>query len=88
MGGLCNVLHISVLIIFSMKVIVRFSGTKIMVPCGAGDISVGELTGMAVSRYKRALEKDVAAGAVSAQDYCVSVHSLRYWSDLILLAEP
>ena len=61
-----------------MKVTLSFNGTKIVVPCGAGDISVRELTGLAVSRYKRAIGKHVAAGAVSAQDYWVSVHSLRY----------
>ena len=62
-----------------MKVTLSFNGTKIVVPCGAGDISVRELTGLAVSRYKRAIGKHVAAGAVSAQDYWVSVHSLRYF---------
>ena len=61
-----------------MKVTLSFNGTKIVVPCGAGDISVRELTGLAVSRYKRAIGKHVAAGAVSPQDYWVSVHSLRY----------
>ena len=61
-----------------MKVTLSFNGTKIVVPCGAGDISVRELTGQAVSRYKRAIGKHVATGAVSDQDYWVSVHSLRY----------
>ena len=68
------------MLFFRMKfrLIVSFNGTKIMVPCGAGDISVGELIGLAVSRYKRAIGKHVAAGAVSAQDYRISVHSLKY----------
>ena len=65
--------------IVKMKVTLSFNGTKIVVPCGAGDISVRELTGQAVSRYKRAIGKHVATGAVSDQDYWVSVHSLRYF---------
>ena len=60
-----------------MKLLVCFEGTKVMVPCGAGDITVRELTGQAVARYERAIGKHVATGAVSAQDDSVSVHSLR-----------
>jgi len=39
----------------SMKVTINFRGTKIVVPCGEGDISVRELTSIASARYKKAL---------------------------------
>lgn len=37
-----------------MKVTVSFNGTKIVVPCGKGQISVRELTQLAATRYKKA----------------------------------
>ncbi len=54
-----------------MKVTLSFNGTKIVVPCGDGDISVRELTNLAVSRYKKAI------GRHTTPDYWVSVHSLK-----------
>lgn len=52
-----------------MKVTISFNGTKIVVPCGEGDISVQELTDLAATRYKKAIGKTNA--------YWVSVHSLK-----------
>ncbi len=40
-----------------MKVTVNFNGTKIVVPCGDGDITVRELTALAGTRYKKAIGK-------------------------------
>ena len=53
-----------------LKLLVNFKGTRVMVPCG-GEVSVKELSGLAVSRYKRAIEAD------GAQDHRVTVLSLR-----------
>lgn len=52
-----------------MKVTISFNGTKIVVPCGDGDISVRELTSLAATRYKKAIGKP--------NHYWVSVASLK-----------
>ncbi|CAB4054019.1 PARD3 [Lepeophtheirus salmonis] len=59
-----------------MKVTISFSGTKIVVPCGEGDISVRELTALATTRYKKAIGKP--------GDYWVSVSSLKSYEGGIL----
>ena len=40
-----------------MKVTISFDGTKIVVPCGVGDITVREMTSLATTRYKKAIGK-------------------------------
>jgi len=40
-----------------MKVTISFDGTKIVVPCGDGDITVRELINLAVTRYKKVIGK-------------------------------
>ena len=40
-----------------MKVTISFNGTKIVVPCADGEISVREVTTLAATRYKKANEK-------------------------------
>ena len=52
-----------------MKVTISFNGTKIVVPCGDGDITVRELTNLALVRYKKAIGKPGS--------YWVSVSSLK-----------
>ena len=52
-----------------MKVTISFNGTKIVVPCGDGEISVREVTTLAATRYKKAIGKTNA--------YWVSVASLK-----------
>ena len=52
-----------------MKVTISFNGTKIVVPCGDGEISVREVTSLAATRYKKAIGKTNA--------YWVSVASLK-----------
>eukprot|EP00095_Tigriopus_kingsejongensis_P000410 snap_masked-scaffold19_size710362-processed-gene-5.6 protein:Tk00410 transcript:snap_masked-scaffold19_size710362-processed-gene-5.6-mRNA-1 annotation:"partitioning defective 3 homolog isoform x4" len=54
-----------------MKVTISFNGTKIVVPCGDGDITVKELTSLATTRYKKAIGKH------NDEDYWVSVSSLK-----------
>ena len=54
-----------------MKVTISFNGTKIVVPCGEGDITVRELTQLATTRYKRAIGRHLD------EDYWVSVYSLK-----------
>ena len=73
------ILHVnSTLILFysqiteAMKVTVSFRGTKIVVPCGDGDISVRQLTNLSSTRYKKAV-----AGKVNPRHHWVSVSSLR-----------
>lgn len=52
-----------------MKVTISFNGTKIVVPCGDGGLSVQEVTNLAATRYKKAIGK--------ASSYWVSVASLK-----------
>ena len=52
-----------------MKVTISFDETKIVVPCGDGDITVRELTNLAVTRYKKAIGKP--------NSFWVSVSNLR-----------
>ena len=40
-----------------MKVTVCFGSTKVIVPCGNGDILVSDLVEQAVTRYKKAIKK-------------------------------
>ncbi len=42
-----------------MKVTVDFDGTKIVVPCGDGVLSVRELSALAGTRYRKAVGGDV-----------------------------
>ncbi len=49
-----------------MKVTISFNGTKIVVPCGDGDISVREVTNLAATRYKKAIGKNNAYWVVVA----------------------
>lgn len=53
----------------TMKVTISFNGTKIVVPCGDGEISVREVTSLAATRYKKAIGK--------TNSYWVSVASLK-----------
>ena len=43
--------------ILNMKVTVCFGSTRIVVPCGSGEISVGDLQQKACIRYRRAIGK-------------------------------
>ncbi len=52
-----------------MKVTISFDETKIVVPCGDGDITVRELTNLAVTRYKKAIGKP--------NNFWVSVSNLK-----------
>ena len=52
-----------------MKVTISFNGTKIVVPCSDGEISVREVTTLAATRYKKAIGK--------SNSYWVSVASLK-----------
>ena len=52
-----------------MKVTISFNGTKIVVPCADGEISVREVTTLAATRYKKAIGK--------TNSYWVSVASLK-----------
>ena len=53
-----------------MKVTISFDETKIVVPCGDGDITVRELTNLAVTRYKKAIGK-------ASNNFWVSVSNLK-----------
>ena len=55
-----------------MKVTVSFDATKILVPVGAGDISVRELTALAATRFKRAL------AGTGQRDIRLIVKAVRY----------
>ena len=52
-----------------MKVTISFDQTRIVVPCGDGDITVRELTSFATMRYKKAIGKP--------SSFWVSVSSLK-----------
>ena len=52
-----------------MKVTISFDETKIVVPCGDGDITVRQLTNLAVTRYKKAIGKP--------NNFWVSVSNLK-----------
>ena len=52
-----------------MKVTISFDETKIVVPCGDGDITVRDLANLAVTRYKKAIGKP--------NNFWVSVSNLR-----------
>ncbi|XP_059093575.1 partitioning defective 3 homolog isoform X1 [Tigriopus californicus] len=54
-----------------MKLTISFNGTKIVVPCGDGNITVKEFTSLATTRYKRAIGKHYD------DDYWVSISSLK-----------
>ena len=54
-----------------MKVHINFNGTKVVVPCGEGDLTVGELTQLATIRYKKAIARQ------GHDDYWVAVSSLK-----------
>ena len=56
-----------------MKVTVSFGTTKVVVPCGDGEITVRELISLAVVRYKKAVGK--------GQGFWVSVSSLSTTHD-------
>ena len=62
-----------------MKVTISFNGTKIVVPCADGEISVLEVTTLAATRYKKAIGKTNA--------YWVSVASLKSHEGGILDAD-
>ena len=59
-----------------MKVTISFNGTKIVVPCGDGEISVREVTTLAATRYKKAIGK--------SNSYWVSVANLKSYEGGIL----
>lgn len=40
-----------------MKVTVCFGNTRVIVPCGSGEILVGDLIKKAIVRYKKAIAK-------------------------------
>lgn len=40
-----------------MKLTISFDSVRVIVPCGNGDLSVGELIDRAVSRYRKATNK-------------------------------
>ncbi|XP_041478212.1 partitioning defective 3 homolog isoform X2 [Lytechinus variegatus] len=56
-----------------MKVTVCFGAIKVIVPCGEGTLSVGELIEKSVQRYKKATGR--------SPDYWVQVHSLASQSE-------
>ncbi|XP_030830315.1 partitioning defective 3 homolog isoform X2 [Strongylocentrotus purpuratus] len=56
-----------------MKVTVCFGAIKVIVPCGEGTLSVGELIDKSVQRYKKATGR--------SPDYWVHVHSLASQSE-------
>ena len=62
-----------------MKVTISFNGTKIVVPCADGEISVREVTSLAATRYKKAIGK--------TNSYWVSVASLKSHEGGILDAD-
>jgi partitioning defective protein 3 len=62
-----------------MKVTISFNGTKIVVPCADGEISVREVTTLAATRYKKAIGK--------TNSYWVSVASLKSHEGGILDAD-
>ncbi|XP_061820857.1 partitioning defective 3 homolog [Nerophis lumbriciformis] len=59
-----------------MKVTVCFGRTKVVVPCGDGDMTVSSLVAQAAMRYKRAIAKDPS--------YWVQVHRLEHHDGGIL----
>ena len=58
---------------------ISFNGTKIVVPCADGEISVREVTTLAATRYKKAIGK--------TNSYWVSVASLKSHEGGILDAD-
>ncbi|XP_061778408.1 partitioning defective 3 homolog [Nerophis ophidion] len=59
-----------------MKVTVCFGRTRVVVPCGDGDMTVSSLVAQAAMRYKRAIAKD--------SSYWVQVHRLEHHDGGIL----
>ncbi|XP_059914683.1 partitioning defective 3 homolog [Gadus macrocephalus] len=56
-----------------MKVTVCFGRTRVVVPCGDGNIKVHTLIQQAVMRYKKAIAKDAG--------YWLQVHRLEHGGD-------
>ncbi|KAJ7322197.1 hypothetical protein JRQ81_018484 [Phrynocephalus forsythii] len=53
-----------------MKVTVCFGRTRVVVPCGDGNLKVSNLTEQAVTRYRKAIAKE--------PNYWIKVHRLEH----------
>ncbi len=58
-----------------MRIQVLFNETSVLVPCGAGTISVKELVDKAIVRYKKVLKVSVCGECVC----CVVVKKFALW---------
>ncbi|KAK3571715.1 hypothetical protein QTP86_017855, partial [Hemibagrus guttatus] len=67
---------VAVLLRVNMKVTVCFGRTRVVVPCGDGNIKVRSLIQQAIMRYRKAIAKDPA--------YWIQVHRLEHGDGGIL----